>query len=216
MRTSADTYLGPLSISQSRPIGFSTYERMSHRPSRYYNRHSDFDPIKPHAEDRTTEIHAAFYVLPGQVLPNIGSRIRRMFVTQPPVKQLSVTLNCCPSANGYPAQYNNPPAQDVSNANGLTVGDLYDYTEKLLDQHRNCSAAYSGLLEDDGTVQVGVRFVGKIQLQADDPIFLRWKKSQQTRDEHDQKHRRRSAKLEVFCNAKRNGPLPLSIMPGRR
>jgi hypothetical protein len=128
-----------------------------------------------------------------------------MLVTQPPIKELTVSMECCPTYE-YAYPYDPQPAiQTITNPNGLTLGDLYDRTEKLLNEHRFCTSAYNGLLEDDGSVRVGVRFVGKMELHADDPIYVAWKKQQRVREENDRKRQRRTAKLEAFCTAKRTG-----------
>jgi hypothetical protein len=62
------------------------------------------------------------------------------------------------------------------------------------------------LLEDDGSVRVGVRFVGKVVLQPDDPIYLRWREDKKRKKEDDRKYQKKGAKLEAFCNARKTGP----------
>ena len=189
-------------------IGFSSTEQFSRRrPSR---RHENRNETK----ERTVEIHASFHLLPAQFLPHIGSRIRQMLITQPPLEEMTVALDCCPIYDYGPPTFDSPkPERKISRAGGLTVGALYDRAEELLDEHRFCPHAYSGLLEDDGTVRVGVRFVGKIALQPDDPIYLKHRESKKRREEEDRKYQKQSAKLEAFANARRaahgNGdPIP--------
>ena len=176
---------------------FSSEQFPRRRPSRKYEH-------KNEAQDRTVEIHASFYLLPGQRLPRMGSRVRRMFITQPPLEEMTVALNCCPIYDYGPTGLESPkPERKVSREGGLTVGALYDRAEELLDEHRCCTQAYSGLLDDDGTVKVGVRFVGSMVLQPDDPIYVKHLKSKKKREEEDQIYKKQTAKLEAFCNARR-------------
>lgn len=65
--------------------------------------------------------------------------------------------------------------------------------------------AYSGLLEDDGTVRVGVRFIGRMVLQSDDPIYVGWCEDRKRRERRDRAHHKKTSKLEAFCIAKRTG-----------
>jgi hypothetical protein len=150
------------------------------------------------------EIHVSLYLLPAQLLPRMGSRVRQMLITQPPLEEMTVALDCCPIYDYGPIAFESPePDRKVSRAGGLTIGTLYDRAEQLLDEHRFCPQAYSGLLEDDGTVKVGVRFVGKMVLQPDDPIYVKRRESKKKRDEEDRKYQKQSAKLEAFANARR-------------
>lgn len=184
-------------------IGFSTQEHIVQGRRRSLHERKA-DPI----DDPTAEVHACFYLLSGQVLPGVGSRIRKMFITQPPIEEMYISLDCCPSYE-YPdyafAPQPSTPVREIVKKGGLTVGDLYDRTKKLLDEHRYCPSAYSGLIQDDGSVRVGVRFVGKMTLQPDDPLILDWQKQQRKREDDDREYHNKTAKFEAFCNAKRNG-----------
>jgi hypothetical protein len=180
-------------------VGFSSYEHVGRRIPRTMQQKNEID-------DRTVEIHACFHLLPGQVLPRMGSRIRQMHIMQPPIEEMTVSLDCCPIYEyGVPSD-SQKPVRKIFREGGLTVGALYDRTEQLLEEHRFCPEAYSGLLEDDGSVRVGVRFVGKVVLQPDDPIYLRWREDKKRKKEDDRKYQKKGAKLEAFCNARKTGP----------
>ena len=188
-------------------IGFSSYEHIGRGFP-----HSNLGQEMPEKEDRTAEIHALFHLRPSQALPRVGSRIRQMLITQPPINQMIVSTDCCPSYDYSISSEPRPLFPMVENLNGVTVGDLYDCTEKLLNEHRLCTSAHSALLDDDGNVQVGVSFVGMKNLYDDDPIYTDWKRQQRSIERKDRKRQRRAAKFEAYCNAKRNGERPTPFM----
>ena len=63
-------------------------------------------------------------------LRRVGTRIRSMFVTQPPIHEMSMTVQCCAG----PAQMGTV----IESSGGLTFGQLYDRAEQTLLAHENC------------------------------------------------------------------------------
>ncbi|KAK3709303.1 hypothetical protein LTR37_011041 [Vermiconidia calcicola] len=120
-------------------------------------------------------------------LPTIGSRCRAMLVCQPPVKELLITLACClPAGPGYrlhasfnPLTPSRPTLSQVDeeefdgykirSETGITVGQVYDATKQLQEEHRYCPHAIIELHNADGTVNVRTALHGKVPLKRDDP-----------------------------------------------
>ncbi|KAK3696626.1 hypothetical protein LTR37_017879 [Vermiconidia calcicola] len=67
-------------------------------------------------------------------LPQIGTRWKRMLILQPPIKTMGVTMPCC-----GPRTINAPRARSslgkVTSETGLTLGDLYEWTENMFLEH---------------------------------------------------------------------------------
>lgn len=199
-----------LPLSDLAYVGFTSIEQFQRRqvPQRLEKK----DEVK----DRTVEIHAHFNVLPGQVLPRIGSRVRGMFITQPPLEEMTVNVECCPIYVEWQTSESVESCKSVrtvTRVGGLTLGALYDRAEELLDAHRFCPSAHSGLLNEDGTVNVAVKFVGKMVLRLDDPVYVKGQEEKKRMEEEDQKWQRQDLKMSAFCNARRTAHLNGDSIP---
>ncbi|KAK5126930.1 hypothetical protein LTR85_008288 [Meristemomyces frigidus] len=96
--------------------------------------------------------------------PTIGHRRRLMLIVQPPTYDMTVTPNCC-------LFHSRPKSRDViKNKKGITVGDLLDVAQKLVEQYENCPDADAFIRDDEGRVIVGAYIRGTILLAQDDPI----------------------------------------------
>ncbi|KAK5691475.1 hypothetical protein LTR97_011468 [Elasticomyces elasticus] len=100
-------------------------------------------------------------------LPVVGARFRSMLICQPPIKEMSVLASCCRRLHTAETA---EAAPKISNATGLTVGDLYDATVDHAQRHMECVHAYSNHYDEEtGTVNATITFEGLLQLQPGDP-----------------------------------------------
>ena len=153
-------------------------------------------------DSHTFSIVAFFTPLPGQRLYHMGNRYRSMFICQPPIRKMKVSMECC--ENYQPLA--NPPvlgeSRTISSERGLTIGDLYDCAKALMKEHRWCPNAYACHLDENGIVVVDVGFSGTVHLQADDPLFIRTQASYKNGEADRQRNLMHHSKLEVYCRAK--------------
>jgi hypothetical protein len=118
-------------------------------------------------------------------LPRAGSLYRAMLITQPPIKVVTMVANCCsPDGYGYgypPGHFlrltNGPPTPDpslpqITSETGITLGDLLDAAETVVEAHRLCPQAPFTALNDGRYVRVAARFEGTVRVRPDDPIVL--------------------------------------------
>lgn len=156
-------------------------------------------------KSRTVTLNAYFYPFKQQRLGGLGSRIRRMFICQPPIKRMTVHLSCCPNMDIYFSDPPPPAPEYVSSEIGLTIGDLYDCAARLMDQHRWCPYAHAGQLDDDGMVDNAVQFQASVVLSPEDPLMLSCRVADASMDAENKHREMRKAKLTVYTNAKRQG-----------
>lgn len=78
-------------------------------------------------------------------LPNIGERLMRMLIRQPPIYEMSCQMGCFPIVlhdrnRGMTASGNKSHrmSQYIRSEDGLTVQDLYEAARALFEQHRDC------------------------------------------------------------------------------
>lgn len=112
-----------------------------------------------------------------QALPRIGSRWRSMLICQPPVKELVLHLECCEGSydsNAVEPPARRPPAQNtiVISASGITVGDIYDITHRLRQEHRLCP--FAPRHDGRGMAMVYCLFRARLLLDPDDPTLKAW------------------------------------------
>lgn len=156
---------------------------------------------------RGLSIYASLYPLSRARLPRVGARYRRMFICQPPLKWMTINLDCYSNRHfGYPEL---PPT--ITSEQGLTIGDLYDCTKKLMEEHRWYPNAPVTSLDDNGVVDVGVSFSGALVLQPGDPALQRALQAEAKQKRDVQRHKVRSAKLKVYTTAKQDGWYSLSL-----
>lgn len=94
-------------------------------------------------------------------LPALGSRCRSMRICHPPILEMTMQSDCC--------------TQEwlLKCPNGVTVGCIYDETQRIQQTHRLCPFALPGNHNADGTVKVYVRFSGTIEWPKDDYVAER-------------------------------------------
>jgi len=113
--------------------------------------------------DVTAQI-VAIFSKPSAELPRIGTRWRRMFICQPPIKEISVWDQC----RNYQGSRNEPRV--IKSESGFTIGDLYDLTKEVMAEHRFCLNAPPDFHDDEGIVRIDPTFTTKIILGDGDPI----------------------------------------------
>ena len=93
----------------------------------------------------------------------------------------------------------------VSSQSGLTIGDLYECAEKLIEKHRYCVNAHSGQLDDDGLVRMDIGFNGTMVLQGNDPAFVAARAQKEVREASYQRTMELNSKKDAYRNAKIQG-----------
>ncbi|KAK4895562.1 hypothetical protein LTR27_006345 [Elasticomyces elasticus] len=127
-------------------------------------------------------------------LPRLGSRIRSMLISQPPLTEMCMNIGCCCPMYGPPGR--------IQRDRGITLGDLYDFAERLIAQHENCPFAHPNDHNADGTVKVCVTFQATATLRDDDTYILRKPVEYCLLAEETQEAQAASARMKAF--AKRN------------
>jgi hypothetical protein len=97
-----------------------------------------------------------------------------MYVCQPPVREMSVHVQCCPRPHTIEPSTRHGLSREpttVAAEDGLTIGHLYDEAKKIIEVHRYCPFASFRMLDDFGFVQAKVTFQGSVILEEDDPVW---------------------------------------------
>ena len=136
-----------------------------------------------------------------------GSRLSRVLITQPPVKQFDVSVSCCSEdSRGF-----KKPVISLQNEAGLTVGELRDKIVEVRNAHRMCPHALLGDHNDDGTVEPKITFSGDLLLRDDDASVLhtlqKFEENQRRDDEFDDFDER----MSPYIRAKQAGKFNLSF-----
>ncbi|KAM3418271.1 hypothetical protein BST61_g4272 [Cercospora zeina] len=141
---------------------------------------------------------------PFRMSKQIGSRVRRMFICQPPVKELRVYLECCRYNFTHHAEDHDRHSATVANANGLTIGDLLDKTVEMLEAHKFCANAEVFMLDDEtGEVKNEVSFRGTVVLKNDDPMLVEKREKEEARKRELQEKKLRRQYIEQYRTAAR-------------
>ena len=134
----------------------------------------------------------------------IGSRIRKMFVCQPPVKELQVFVECCRYNLHHGIDDHEQPSCTVTNKDGLTIGDLHDKTKQMLESHKYCANAEVFMLDDEtGEVKNEVCFRGRIALKDDDPLLIEKRRAEALREKELEEKKLRRQHIEQYRTAAR-------------
>lgn len=100
-------------------------------------------------------------------LPRIGRRWLRMLVCEPLVTKVRVHPNCCSSWEA--AEYfTNEGESDISNATGISIGDLYHEINRVRKSHRLCDGDRWALAHGFGPMSC--TFHSTIKVRSDDPV----------------------------------------------
>ncbi|KAK4892552.1 hypothetical protein LTR27_009016 [Elasticomyces elasticus] len=127
--------------------------------------------------------------------PLVGSAFRQLRICSPPIKEMEVQPSCCAywskselggywSAPTYGSVWRGHPqppppkkTEPLSNPNGITVGDIYDATLSMKEEHRLCPYAPDHSLDEEGLVQPRIVFKGVIELAENDPLLVAWRET---------------------------------------
>ena len=130
-----------------------------------------------------------------QRLPRIGPTYRRMFLTQPPITTLNPSLRCCAGT-----------VKILQREPGITIGDLHDYYQDIVEKHRWCpEGTRSALIVQTGQNRVQLSFTGKVALGAQDPIVLRYERERKKRNEGRERTAAMRERARAYFQAKRAG-----------
>ncbi|KAK3661659.1 hypothetical protein LTR56_000148 [Elasticomyces elasticus] len=92
-----------------------------------------------------------------------------------------------------------PNHSSACHPKGLTVGDLYDETVRLMEEHRLCPYEQTGKLDKDGFVRPQVTFKTTVQLLESDPELASRRKEAH---DFDDEGKREAANLAMFASVK--------------
>ncbi|KAK5744709.1 hypothetical protein LTR17_001785 [Elasticomyces elasticus] len=120
-------------------------------------------------------------------LPRIGTAYLNMPICWPVLRKMQPVASCCGTWDerqrpqtwrvcGFNLQDPPPPPSPKAinplvRPKGITVGDIYDATARIREEHRLCPYASSGSLDKEGLVHPTVEFKGTLRLAADDPML---------------------------------------------
>ena len=113
---------------------------------------------------------------------------------------MTVHTKCCPGT------YRTSESETVSSEHGVTIGDLYDRTMKISNEHRFCPNASYRLLDEDGFVNVSVTFKANITLNAKDPVMAKHMARLAEKRADSSRRDVVRAKQRAYAAAKRSGP----------
>ncbi|KAK5681081.1 hypothetical protein LTS10_006841 [Elasticomyces elasticus] len=131
-------------------------------------------------------------------LPRLGSRIRSMLISQPPLTEMCMNISCC--CPMYGAKH---PQGRIQRDRGVTLGELYDFAERMIAQHENCPFAHPNDHNVDGTVKVCVTSQATATLRDDDSYILRKLVEYCLLAEETQEAQVASARMKAFARRKR-------------
>ena len=158
--------------------------------------------------------------------PSIGNVGRRMLVCQPAPSEMKYWADCCNSSPHYKQGswewhdgHGDVPlpsvVQTITSASGITIGDMYDATMKLREEHRLCPLANEEDHTPDGWVVPTVKFEATIQLppeytEIQEKEFQEWLLTRkESRANVDQEGGSQASKTSMmdYIAAKRDGML---------
>ncbi|KAI5369866.1 Putative F-box domain-containing protein [Septoria linicola] len=141
-----------------------------------------------------------YYAMPGKC----GTRIRKMYVCQPPIKEMNTYVECCRYNFNHHTDDHDRPSAVVRNEKGLTIGDLLDKTNEMLDLHKYCQNAEVFMLDDEtGEVKNEVSFRGTVELKEDDPLLVEKRIKEEIRERELKDKKLRRQHIEQYRTAAR-------------
>ncbi|KAK5706627.1 hypothetical protein LTR97_001617 [Elasticomyces elasticus] len=140
-----------------------------------------------------------------QPLPWVGSRIRQMFITQPPAKSFTMAINCCDPDDRELLGAEPLPAAQITNPAGVTIGELYDEAQRAMQQHINCPFADWRNHTANGAVDLKVTFKAQLNLPANHPRSIQHELEQQEEVEENERLKPGRKLRQEFCEAKAEG-----------
>ncbi|KAK5677524.1 hypothetical protein LTS10_010096 [Elasticomyces elasticus] len=127
---------------------------------------------------------------PEATLRGVMAAFRNVRICTPPIREMECYVDCCGGmrnqaerggSDGHRWDWDETetgavpapkPITPVKNPQGLTVGDLFQATVRLKEEHRLCPYAKESHVDvETGSVQVDVSFKGQVQLSPDDPVL---------------------------------------------
>ncbi|KAK3658953.1 hypothetical protein LTR56_001390 [Elasticomyces elasticus] len=125
---------------------------------------------------------------PEATLRGIMAPFRDVQICTPPIREMKCHVDCCDGMRGQTERGGNDgewdeaetralpapkPITPLKNPQGLTVGDLFQATIRLKEEHRLCPYAHETRVNlETGSAQVDVSFTGQVQLSPDDPVVI--------------------------------------------
>lgn len=98
---------------------------------------------------------------------SIRAQYRRMLVSQPPLKKISLeSVSCCKFERDHLRSYYDrlPEIEPLEVDTGITIGHVYDLAEKVAKEHMLCPLAPALTLDKDGLVNPEIKFSGIVDV----------------------------------------------------
>ncbi|KAK3627896.1 hypothetical protein LTR56_003886 [Elasticomyces elasticus] len=162
-------------------------------------------PNKAQNDQSNGRLYLEVEVLFDQPLPRVGSRIRQMFITQPPAKSFTMAINCCDPDDRELLGAEPLPAVQITNPAGVTIGELYDEAQRAMQQHINCPFADWRNHTASGAVDLKITFKAQLNLPANHPRSIQCESEQQKEDEEHERLKPGRKLRREFCKAKAQG-----------
>lgn len=136
----------------------------------------------------------------------LGERCRNMLITQPPIKEMRVYLQCCtPDYLSYRPRQSVLPERTISCESGITAEQIWTVISTLQSEHRLCPDADADDHDDEGYVHPRIRIEGTLALKLDDPMLMECKRRQQECLQEEDEWNAKDARFAPYIAAKRSG-----------
>lgn len=136
----------------------------------------------------------------------LGERCRKLLITQPPIKEMGVYMQCCtPSYRPYRDRQPDPPIEVLKSETGITVHQIWEAVAKAQKEHRLCPNADVYDHDSEGFVQLRMSIEGYLTLKDDDPALVSRQKRRKEFDAEDDEVRSKEAKFRPYIAAKQAG-----------
>lgn len=136
----------------------------------------------------------------------LGARCKKMLITQPPIKEMRVYMQCCtPTYRPYRDRQTDPPMEILTCETGITTELVWELVARVQKEHRLCPHADSYDHDSEGFVQVRMTIEGSVVLKDDDPALVAKEKRRKESREEDEEFQSREVRFRPYIAAKRAG-----------
>lgn len=136
----------------------------------------------------------------------LGERCRKMLITQPPIKEMRVYMQCCsPNYRTYVDLHTGVPVETIRSDTGITTAQIWNVVEKLQKEHRLCPNALAYDHDSEGFVQLQATIEGTLVLSKDDPVLTARKRRRERSEAEEEEFNTHETRLAPYIVAKRAG-----------
>lgn len=139
-------------------------------------------------------------------LRKLGERCQKMLITQPPIKEMGVYMQCCmPRYRPYRDRQTEPPLEVVKCETGITTAQIWEVVQRTQKEHRLCPNADSFDHNSEGFVHLRMTLEGSLTLSDDDPALIAKNKRRKESREEDVEFQSRETRFRPYIRAKQSG-----------